>query len=87
MKWDENGIAVCESPSVNKCFELYLIIILKGSFYRAAIPKDITEGSPDPSQWGNPSAALESTGCNPLEFFYNHSIVFGESCSTVLLSL
>ncbi|KAH0590706.1 hypothetical protein H2248_000834 [Termitomyces sp. 'cryptogamus'] len=46
------------------------------SFYRATVPKDITDGSPDPSQWGNPSAALEPTGCNPLEFFYNHSIVF-----------
>ncbi|KAG6813272.1 hypothetical protein H0H92_012686 [Tricholoma furcatifolium] len=29
------------------------------SFYRATIPQDILDGSPDPSQWGNPSAALE----------------------------
>ncbi|KAG6851044.1 hypothetical protein H0H93_002936 [Arthromyces matolae] len=47
------------------------------SFYRATIPKDILEGSPDPSQWGDPSAALEPSGCDPLEYFYNHSIVFG----------
>jgi len=46
------------------------------SFYRAAIPKDIVEGSPDPSQWGTPSAALESKSCDPLQFFINHSIVF-----------
>ncbi|GLB36174.1 putative glycosyl hydrolases family 16 [Lyophyllum shimeji] len=46
------------------------------SFYRAAIPKDILDGSPDPSQWGAPSAALEPKNCDPLQFFANHSIVF-----------
>ncbi|KAF8078599.1 glycoside hydrolase family 16 protein [Lyophyllum atratum] len=46
------------------------------SFYRAAIPKDIIEGTPDPSQWGNPSAALEPKNCDPLQYFVNHSIIF-----------
>jgi len=46
------------------------------SFYRAAIPQDINEGSPDPSNWGEPVAALEPGACNPIEFFVNHSIIF-----------
>lgn len=46
------------------------------SFYRAAIPKDITNGSPNPSEWGTPSAALSSTQCSIGKYFSNHSIVF-----------
>ncbi|KAF5370199.1 hypothetical protein D9615_010056 [Tricholomella constricta] len=46
------------------------------SFYRAAVPKDIIDGSPDPSQWGAPSAALEPKNCDPLKYFVNHSIIF-----------
>ncbi|CAA7265327.1 unnamed protein product [Cyclocybe aegerita] len=46
------------------------------SFYRAAIPKDITTGSPDPSQWGTPSATLMNTQCDITSFFSNHSIIF-----------
>ncbi|KAJ3774916.1 glycoside hydrolase family 16 protein [Lentinula raphanica] len=46
------------------------------SFYRAAIPQDIQAGSPNPSGWGDPVAALEPGGCDPLTNFVNHSIIF-----------
>jgi len=47
------------------------------NFYRAAIPRDITDGqSPNPSSWGEPAAQLSPTGCNPLKFFSNHAIIF-----------
>ncbi|KAG6335282.1 hypothetical protein ID866_3811 [Astraeus odoratus] len=46
------------------------------SFYRAAIPQDINEGLPDPSNWGEPVAELAPTSCNITQFFANHSIVF-----------
>ncbi|RDB28968.1 putative glycosidase C21B10.07 [Hypsizygus marmoreus] len=46
------------------------------SFYRATVPKDIVEGTPDPSNWGVPSAVLEPDNCNPLQYFVNHSIIF-----------
>ncbi|KAK0208339.1 glycoside hydrolase family 16 protein [Desarmillaria ectypa] len=46
------------------------------SFYRAAIPGDINDGSPNPSNWGVPVASLDPANCNPLEFFVNHSIIF-----------
>ena len=49
-----------------------------GSFYRAAVPQDVVNGEPDPSSWGEPVAALDPSGCNPIENFVNHSIVFGE---------
>jgi len=47
------------------------------NFYRAAIPQDITDGqSPNPSTWGEPAAQLAPSGCDPLKFFANHSIIF-----------
>ncbi|KAJ7254086.1 glycoside hydrolase family 16 protein [Mycena haematopus] len=46
------------------------------SFYRSAIPNDITTNSPDPANWGVPVAALAPDACNPLTFFVNHSIIF-----------
>ncbi|TFK41134.1 glycoside hydrolase family 16 protein [Crucibulum laeve] len=46
------------------------------SFYRAAIPQDIVDGSPNPSLWGLPSAVLESSQCEIGKFFVNHTIVF-----------
>ncbi|KAI9572939.1 glycoside hydrolase family 16 protein [Boletus coccyginus] len=46
------------------------------SFYRAAIPQDITQGLPDPSNWGEPVAALAPTNCNISQYFANHSIIF-----------
>jgi hypothetical protein len=50
------------------------------NFYRDAIPQDITDGeSPNPSTWSEPAAQLSPAGCNPLTFFANHSIIFGQS--------
>ncbi|KJA15955.1 glycoside hydrolase family 16 protein [Hypholoma sublateritium FD-334 SS-4] len=46
------------------------------SFYRAAIPSDITQKTPNPSLWGPPSAILSSTQCDIGTFFSNHNIVF-----------
>lgn len=54
--------------------------VSSGNFYRAAIPQDITDGqSPNPSTWGKPGAELSPIGCNPISFFSNHSIIFGQS--------
>ncbi|OAP63931.1 hypothetical protein AYL99_03158 [Fonsecaea erecta] len=44
-------------------------------FSRSAIPSDISSGSPDPSNWGQPLASF-SGGCNIDEFFNNNQIVF-----------
>ncbi|KAJ7293602.1 glycoside hydrolase family 16 protein [Mycena rebaudengoi] len=46
------------------------------SFYRSAIPQDISAGSPDPSKWGTPVAALSPAACDPFEFFINQSMIF-----------
>ncbi|KAG1833831.1 glycoside hydrolase family 16 protein [Suillus variegatus] len=46
------------------------------SFYRATIPLDITQGRPDPSNWGEPVAALSTQSCNITHYFANHSIIF-----------
>ncbi|EAU84009.2 glycosyl hydrolase family 16 [Coprinopsis cinerea okayama7 len=45
------------------------------SFYRAAIPKDITEGNPNPRNWGDPSALLGPGKCNIMEYFRNHTVI------------
>ncbi|THU89349.1 hypothetical protein K435DRAFT_969168 [Dendrothele bispora CBS 962.96] len=47
-----------------------------GSFFRAAVPADIVRGTPNPSQWGSPVAALEPRGCDPIKNVVNHLIVF-----------
>ncbi|KAJ6511907.1 glycoside hydrolase family 16 protein [Mycena vitilis] len=46
------------------------------SFYRSAIPHDITSGSPNPANWGVPVASLAPEACDPLTYFVNHSIIF-----------
>ncbi|TEB35019.1 hypothetical protein FA13DRAFT_1728812 [Coprinellus micaceus] len=47
------------------------------SFFRAAVPEDIGQGTPNPGNWGLPSAILASSQCNPLSRYFNqHSIVF-----------
>ncbi|EPQ60799.1 hypothetical protein GLOTRDRAFT_68755 [Gloeophyllum trabeum ATCC 11539] len=46
------------------------------SFYRAAVPADVINGTPNPSSWGEPVAALDPSGCDPLTNFVNHSIIF-----------
>jgi hypothetical protein len=54
-----------------------MLTLLEGSFYRAAVPQDVLQGNPNPLLWGIPSAWLDPSGCNPLTFFANHSIIFG----------
>lgn len=49
----------------------------KGSFYRAAIPRDVIEGAPTPSEWGLPSAILHNSMCKITDFFRSHKIIFG----------
>ncbi|KAF5374757.1 hypothetical protein D9758_000273 [Tetrapyrgos nigripes] len=46
------------------------------SFFRAAVPQDINEGSPTPATWPQPSAVLSPAGCNITQYFANHSIIF-----------
>ncbi|KAF8199687.1 hypothetical protein BJ912DRAFT_922074 [Pholiota molesta] len=46
------------------------------SFFRAAIPTDVTQGNPNPSLWGPPSAMLKNDTCNIENYFVNHTIVF-----------
>jgi len=78
MKWDENDISVCEQPLISFVGfwskEKYI-----GSFFRAAIPADVTAGTPSPSSWGAPSAMLRNTQCDITKYFAWHSIVFGAS--------
>lgn len=76
MKWDENSISVCKIQ-LSRLWYLFLSMRNSGSFYRAAIPKDITAGTPNPSQWGAPSATLLNTTCNIASYFWTHVIVFG----------
>ncbi|THH09182.1 hypothetical protein EW145_g2200 [Phellinidium pouzarii] len=45
-------------------------------FYRVSIPKDILVGQPQPTTWTTPSASLSPGGCDPFQFFVNHSIIF-----------
>jgi hypothetical protein len=83
MKWDDEGIAVCEFSSQATFFFLLIECASSGNFYRAAIPQDITDGqSPNPSTWGKPGALLSPSGCDPIKFFTNHSIIFGLSTVT-----
>lgn len=79
MKWDENGIAVCTYHCVSSSPASSEPVHSTGSFYRAAIPQDIVQGEPNPSNWGEPVAALSNQGCNITQYFTNHSIVFGEN--------
>ena len=77
MKWDENGISICERHLRIFFFGAFLKQGCIGSFFRAAVPDDINQGSPNPSLWGAPSATLSNTSCNIEQYFVNHSIVFG----------
>lgn len=82
MKWDEIDISVCMYYlSSLEADRLLTSCDCQGSFYRAAIPPDITQGSPNPANWGVPSAVLQSNNCDLLSFFKNHSIVFGKIVS------
>lgn len=76
MKWDDDGISVCELITQGRCYTTTELFV-KGNFYRVAIPEDILEGIPDPSNWPNPTATLEPAGCNISNFFKDHQIIFG----------
>ena len=71
-----------QSVSVIKFIYLFQCNFLKqgriGSFFRAAVPDDIDQGSPNPSLWGAPSATLSNSSCDIEKFFLNHSVVFGK---------
>lgn len=41
-------------------------------FARADIPQDITNGTPDPTTWGEPVASFSSSTCNTATKFYDH---------------
>ena len=78
MKWDQDGISVCELPPRTMILTV-AESLAEGNFYRVAIPQDILEGIPNPANWPNPTATLEPAGCNPLTYFKNHTIIFGRS--------
>ena len=77
MLWDETGIAVCEQFSLAQIIP-FLSKRYIGYFYRVSIPQDIQDGNPKPTTWTTPSASLAPEACNPFEYFFNHSLVFGE---------
>ncbi|QRV73718.1 glycoside hydrolase family 16 protein [Ceratobasidium sp. AG-Ba] len=45
-------------------------------FHRSTIPHDITQNTPNPDNWGEPTALLANTSCPPKEHFWDHQIVF-----------
>ncbi|EST09140.1 Concanavalin A-like lectin/glucanase, subgroup [Kalmanozyma brasiliensis GHG001] len=45
-------------------------------FPKGSVPNDISTGSPDPSNWGQPQAHWPATNCNIGNYFYNHVVVF-----------
>jgi hypothetical protein len=45
-------------------------------FPRGGIPTDITNGTPNPSNWGTPTASFSGSGCDIDSHFMNHNIVF-----------
>jgi len=45
-------------------------------FTRSAIPNDLTGMTPQPQTWGAPFARWPATGCNPFQFFQQHSAIF-----------
>ncbi|KAH8822827.1 glycoside hydrolase family 16 protein [Flagelloscypha sp. PMI_526] len=46
------------------------------SFYRQAIPQDLRDGHPTPSNWDIPVARLTPKYCDFSKSFWNHTIVF-----------
>ncbi|KDQ17730.1 glycoside hydrolase family 16 protein [Botryobasidium botryosum FD-172 SS1] len=45
-------------------------------FPRGSIPDDIDADSPQPQNWGTPTAHWPAATCNPAEFMNNHQIIF-----------
>ena len=83
MEWDESDISICERQIF---FPFSLSKVASGSFFRAAVPDDITQGSPNPSLWSAPSAALANTSCDIEQYFVDHSIVFGKCLCVIIFS-
>jgi len=50
--------------------------LFQGFFPRSVIPQDITSFTPDPTQWGTPSAHLSPDECDVIKYFQNHVIIF-----------
>ncbi|KAF8600516.1 hypothetical protein BDV93DRAFT_447343 [Ceratobasidium sp. AG-I] len=44
-------------------------------FHRSTIPHDITQNTPNPDNWGEPTALLSNTSCPPQAHFWDHQIV------------
>lgn len=52
-------------------------------FPRGSIPNDITNGSPDTSGWGTPTASFSGSGCDFDTYFQNNNIIFDTTfCGT-----
>ncbi|KAF8593699.1 glycoside hydrolase family 16 protein, partial [Ceratobasidium sp. AG-I] len=52
-------------------------------FHRSTIPHDITQNTPNPDNWGEPTALLSNTSCPPQAHFWDHQIVLNiDICGT-----
>ncbi|GAB1519138.1 hypothetical protein RhiTH_002204 [Rhizoctonia solani] len=45
-------------------------------FHRSTIPRDITNNTPNPKNWGKPTVLLSPESCDPKKYFWDHVIVF-----------
>jgi len=45
-------------------------------FPRGSEPSDITNGAPQPNNWGQPMAKWPASSCDPFKFFSDHSAIF-----------
>lgn len=45
-------------------------------FPNGSMPADLSAGAPDPNSWGLPQARWPANGCDPFEFFKDHSLIF-----------
>ncbi|KAG8742853.1 hypothetical protein FRC10_000832 [Ceratobasidium sp. 414] len=78
-RWDSSGVYVCKSRPALLCPSDLLKTdgdAIPGFFHRSTIPHDITQNTPNPSNWGEPTALLANTTCPPKEHFWDHQIVF-----------
>lgn len=45
-------------------------------WYHGRVPSDVTNGSPDTSGWGTPTASFGGNSCDFDSYFANHNIIF-----------
>lgn len=45
-------------------------------FPRGTTPSDIDAGTPQPANWGTPSAKWAPASCDPYKNFYDHTVIF-----------